>query len=303
MSVRSIYKSSILKGALALVLIGGGMAQEASAQLSPFGASWFQNQYLNNPAMSGLKEGTLLNGGYRQLASTISGSGSSQYLTGEHRFSNRVGVGLMAVNDEAGLIRNTTLRATYTYHLPLEGEKGLHFGISAGGAFQSLDQKAMSGEIDDPLVIGFQDRGFDFDADFGAAYTDGKLTVQGAFPNMVTYFRKGESDLVNRTTFFAAASYKLKVGVEEDEVGVEPKLGYRGIQGQEGIIDGGVNLSFKEELLNLYGMYHSSKNLTFGLGIRIKEVALLSAAYTTQPSGLSQEVKGNMEFGVRFQIK
>ena len=89
---------------LALVLGLLGLAPASYAQLNPLGQAYFQNQYLANPAMAGLGEGLRVNAGYRQQWTSMPGSPSTQFLTGDYGFKNRVGLGANIYHEKAGLL-------------------------------------------------------------------------------------------------------------------------------------------------------------------------------------------------------
>lgn len=294
-----LYKTAKanIKAAL-LLCISLACLQQGFTQLNPFGAGYYQNQYLLNPAMAGLKQELKLNGGYRRESASISDAISSQYLTGEYGLNSKMGVGLNLYNDLAGLLRTTRAMATYSYHIALN-EKGraLHLGVSGGVVNKQVDNGASNGETGDPLLS----RGstIDIDADLGIAYTDGRLTVQGAFPGMVTYFGKDEEDVVNRPMYFAAASYKFLFN--DDEIILEPKVAYRGIEGNDNILDAGAAVLFKDKL-QLFGMYHSTESITVGAGAFIKKQLTITAMYNTGATGVKGYTDGSFEIGIGLSI-
>lgn len=299
----TIYNKIIKKGAAFSLLAGSlFMAKQGAAQhLNPFGASYFQNQYLANPALAGSQAGFLGNVGYRKESSDIPNSPNNEYLTAEYGF-DKVGVGLNVFNDKAGVLRSTRVVGTYAYHIELTPKQHLSIGLSAGVWNQRIDESAVNGEIDDASLGSFNNRKMKFDADFGVAYSYGGLTVQGAFPNLVTYFRKEEDEIIDRSTFFAAASYKLRFGSDESTIRLEPKVAYRGVKGYDNIVDVGAHVSFMDDLFSFFTMYHTSKSATFGAGLTIKKQIGVMVAYTTNTSELKQYSSGDFELGVRFSL-
>ena len=275
----------------------------AIAQLNPLGSIYYQNQYLANPAMSGLSDGVKLNFGYRQQPITIQGAPTTQYLTGEYRFSDRAGTALYIYNDAAGLLRRTKLMATYSYHLPLNADnRKLHFGLTGGFMSEKLDMDKLNGDVDDPSVARFNDRGMYFDGDFGVAYSDDKLVIQATFPNMRASFNKDETNVVDRSTFFAAVSYSLVVN-EANKISLEPKVCVRGVKGHDHIIDVGANAIFLESKLNFFTMYHSSRNVTLGVGAKLMEIVTVTGMYTSQSSQTQSYANGNFEIGLKVSLR
>ena len=50
------------------------------------------------------------------------------------------------------------------------------------------------------------------------------------------------------------------------------------------------------------GMYHSTENATFGLGMDFKKKYLISGTYTTQTSALSTYTNGSFELNLRLNL-
>lgn len=298
--MKAIYKMSMKKIIPVLMLMGAIASNHQSfGQLNPFGASYFQNQFLINPAMAGIDKNLKINLGYRREWNAIPDGPTNQYLTGEYGMSNKMNIGLNVNNDKAGVLRSTSVMAAYSYYVPLnEKDRKLHLGLSAGVVNRSLDNKTLNGDVDDMSLANA--KGTHFDGGLGLAYSDSRLTVQGAFPNMVTYFGKNEKDVVTRTTFFAAASYKIPLN-KENTVKLEPKVAYRGVKGFDNIIDVGANVSFSD-YLNFFGMYHTSKNVTLGAGLTVKSKLTLMAIYTTSPPTLNDYTSGNFEIGIGLSL-
>lgn len=283
--------------ALSVMLVGMNITEEAAAQQDPFAASYFQNQYLANPAMVGGDNKVKAGVGYRKQWSGISNSPYSLYATGEYSSSDKLNFGINVYNDKAGMLNTSTAMFTYAYYLPVTKNGGrVHLGISAGAVNRRIDLKDFNGDPGDVLLT--DGNNIRFDGSIGAAYTDKQITVQAAFPNMVTWFDKENDSIVNRPTFFAAASYKLSFN--DGDITLEPKVAFRGMKGFDNIIDAGASVTLKQ--VNLFGIYHTSKNITAGAGLRIADKLVISAAYTSAGSAIKEYTDGNFEVGLSFAL-
>jgi type IX secretion system PorP/SprF family membrane protein len=282
-----------------VMLIGmSAITEQLTAQLDPFGAAYFQDQYLLNPAMSGLEKKLNVNLGYRKQWNSIPGGPVNQYVTADYGFNNKVGAGLNLYNDKAGVLFTTRAMGTYSYHVTINENRKVHLGLSAGIVNRRIDNSSLNGEPGDPLLAtGSKTR---FDADFGAAYTDKKLTVQAAFPNMVTFFGKTETDAVDKPIFFAAASYKFSLTGANDVL-LEPKLAFRAVKGYDNIIDAGANIFFGKNL-NVFGIYHTSKNSTFGAGLHLMNKLVITLVYTTATKDIKTYSGGHLEAGLAASL-
>jgi hypothetical protein len=141
-----------------------------------------------------------------------------------------------------------------------------------------------------------------FDADFGAAYTDGKLTVEAALPGMITHAAKSKTYVIDKTILFAAAGYLFTFNEGKNLIGVEPKVCYRNVEDYDDIIDAGANVSFMDNLFNVFSLYHSTKNATFGLGLNLKKTFNITAVYSTGSSSLRQYAGGSFEIGAGVSL-
>jgi type IX secretion system PorP/SprF family membrane protein len=279
-----------------------GAITQGMAQLRPFSAMYFQNRYLANPAMAASGKGIDVNVGYLRQWMTVPGAPQAQYITGTYRYTEKVGLGVGVFNETTGLIRQTKFAATYSYHLVLNAEKDqkLHFGLSAGFKNQRLDMNAIQGDIDDAVVLSYNDRPLYFDGDFGVAFTAKRLTVQASLPNARATFESTEGD-AGTPTFFASASYKFAVGTTKT-TGLEPMVSYRGVKELGGIVDVGLNATFLENTLNFFAIYHSSKSASLGAGVRITPMFRFTGVYLTGASALQSYGKDNFELGLQVLL-
>lgn len=281
-----------------ILLISVINAQILKAQLNPMSAQYFNNQYLGNPAMAGMG-GLNLNMGVRKQWSTIPGSPSTQSLSADYAMSNKAGLGLNLNNDKSGLFKHTRAVGTYAYHLPVsENNDRLSFGLSLGFMSERITNEDLSGDPDDMSVALYNQQSTYIDGDFGMAYSTKAFNIQFAFPNLKSVIKRDMiNGSVNQSTFFSAISYKFRTGLK-DGLEIEPKAVYRGINGLDNIFDIGANLSYGLNKLNFFGMYHSTKSTTFGLGMNYQSFGF-SGMYTTSTSALNNYTNGDFELTIK----
>lgn len=276
--------------------------QFAKAQLNPLSAQYFTNLYLANPAYAGLEKGLTVNATFRQLWNSIPGAPMIQNLTAEYSKS-KTALGLNISYDKAGLQRQTRVVGTYAYHLPLSNSSNqLHFGVSFGFSNQRLATSDVEGNTNDPLIPAYNQRETYVDGDFGIAYTDDNLKLEAALPNLNSVFKQREIKLADYSTFYTAASYEFTINDGPRGFGINPKVAFRGVRGFGNIVDAGAQFTMANKQVMLTALYHSSKNATFGLGMKYLGKYLFNATYTTQTAGLSSYTNGSFEIslGGRF---
>lgn len=136
------------------------------------------NQYVYNPAYTGLASSLEANGVFRKQWLGLDGSPMTQNLNIHmplHYLSS--GVGLNIENDYIGAERNTRILLSYSYHLKLGKSTKLSIGASGGLIQKSLDgTKLLSpgGDYDENNIIhndGFLPQtkvnGLTYEVDFG----------------------------------------------------------------------------------------------------------------------------------------
>jgi type IX secretion system PorP/SprF family membrane protein len=281
---------------LAVIVFG---TVQVKAQLTGFHSVYFDNEYLGNPAMAGMEKGLNVNLGYQAQWTTIPGGPKLQNVTADYNSGDRVGLGVMVNADQAGLISRTRAMATYAYHLPLSANDKLNFGLSLGVSDTYIDYSKINGDQSDPQAAAFNQRTVYIDGDFGAAYTNNKLTLQGTIPNLKSIFFPTENENleVDRLTFFTAASYKQSF----NGCMIEPKVVYRGVKGFDNILDGGANFLLTNYGFNVSGMYHSNQTITAGLGLDLHVMTLLFA-YTNNTGPLQAYANNTLEFGIKLKL-
>lgn len=295
------YKTAIKLSLWAYLII---ISQTSFAQLNPFGQMYFQNQYLANPAMAGLRNGLKINMAYRQQWTSLPEAPSSQSLTAQYGFNSNIGLGFNITNDQVGILRQTKAIGTIAYHLPLgNNEQKLSMGLSAGVSDAAIDYDNGEDPVDNS-VTGFNDRAMQFDGEAGLAFTSQGLTIQGSVANFKDVFQKFEvKNLANQPTFFSAISYKTKINLSGDvnPLGIEPKFCYRGIKGFKSILDVGANLTMLQEKLHFTAMYHSTGSTTLGMGATFRSLGLL-AMYSTKATDLREYNNQNFEVGLQYVL-
>ena len=277
-------------------------AASVHAQLNPLSSQYYTNRYIINPAFAGANNGLRINGAYRKLWDNVPGAPVTQNLTADYGFG-KVGVGLNMSNESAGLQRQTRIVGSYAYHLPLNANnQQLHFGLSVGFMNQRLENADIYGNPNDPMVGLYNDRKTYLDGDFGIAYTSDKLSIEGSLPNLKSFFKKDVIKLADVATFYTAISYKITLSEGMEGIELEPKVAYRGVKGFDNIFDLSAQAWIANKQVFLMGVYHSSENATFGIGVDFKRKYLISGMYTTQTSALSAYTNGSFELNLRLSV-
>ncbi len=276
---------------------------KSQAQINPLGAQYFQNQYLANPAMAGLTQGYEIGTAVKGQWTSIEGAPIVQAVTLTYGSESRkVGVGLSFYNETAGILKRTSVKGTYTYHLPLNSSADfLDFGLSAGYVGERIDFAKVKGEIDDASLFNFNARQLYFDADFGMTYRKGGLSFQGVLPNLRRLWRKEPiANISDRSRYLLMLSYRLPL--DQGSTSVEPKVVFRNVQNFKNIVDIGAAVDFVDGKLVFNGIYHTTGSVTLGMGTVFEKKLAIMFQYTTNTSDLQGYSNGEAELAVKYRF-
>jgi len=289
---------------LLLTVLLLGFALSSRAQLNPFQTMYFQNRYLYNAAMAGYNGGLDVNADYMQQWSEFPGTPKTTSITADFLATDKVGLGIDFNDDQAGLIRNTNVLATYAYHLPLSDKtEALHFGVSLGVNDTRVNYNAINGDLTDPEIDSYNQQKPYVDGDFGIAYTNENLYVGAAIPDLKSAFFKtgNQSYNADRLLFITSASYKIPLQSEDRSFELEPLVAFRKVAGYTDIYDFGFNFNLKYYGFYLQSIYHTSQSETVGFGLDRKTYAL-TFSYDFVTSQLSNYTNGTFEVGIKLRL-
>ncbi|KQN34725.1 hypothetical protein ASE92_11720 [Pedobacter sp. Leaf41] len=269
------------------------------------GSMYYQNQYLNNPAMAGIAQGWEANAAYKAQWTSVDGAPSMQAVTATYGSENsKIGAGLSFYNETSGVIQRTNIKGSFAYHLPLNNSGSyIDFGLSAGVMNEWIDFSKVRGDQSDMSLNNFNQRKLYFDGDFGIAFRTNRLTIQGSLPNMKRFFNRDlVRTVVDRSSYFGAISYKFLNPNGVLNV-LEPKLTYRGIDNYRDIVDLGLNTQFWGNKLLLSSIYHTTNSVTVGAGTTYQNQFSILLFYTSNTSDLQNYTNGEFEIGLKYHFK
>jgi type IX secretion system PorP/SprF family membrane protein len=111
---------------------------DATAQQDPHYTQYMYNMNVINPAYAGSKENLAFGLLYRKQWVDIEDSPTTATFSGHTPVGKNVGLGLSAINDEIGPVKETNLYGDFSYTLQLGGEHRLALGIKAGLTFHKV---------------------------------------------------------------------------------------------------------------------------------------------------------------------
>jgi type IX secretion system PorP/SprF family membrane protein len=111
----------------------------AYGQQDPLYAQYFNNPILLNPAYTGAQNNWQNIAGYRSQWSGFEGNPTTFSFSSHMPLSgNKIGLGLIFVQDKIGETKNTAVNFNYSYRIE-KNTRSIHFGLSTGIVRYSVD--------------------------------------------------------------------------------------------------------------------------------------------------------------------
>lgn len=116
--------------ALAFLLLF--ISKSAIAQQDPHYTQYMYNQAVLNPAYAGTKENLEITMLYRNQWTGLEGAPDTFTFSGHSPIGDKVGLGLSAIVDKIGPVKENNIYADFSYRLPLGGNHTLALGLKGG---------------------------------------------------------------------------------------------------------------------------------------------------------------------------
>ncbi len=117
--------------------------QDVNAQQDPQYTQYMYNMNVVNPAYAGSKESLSITALYRKQWSGLDGAPETFTFSAHSPIGEKVGLGLSAIKDELGPVKETNVYADFSYTLQLGTKMKLALGIKAGATFHDVGLTAL----------------------------------------------------------------------------------------------------------------------------------------------------------------
>lgn len=306
------------------------------AQQKPHYTQYILNQYVLNPALTGIENYTDVKIGHRRQWVGIEDAPVTTYLTvhtpinktdyrttatsyqvpgenprGQRYWENYTaaephhGVGLQLMNDKTGPLSYLSAYATYAYHLGLSPRTSISAGFGAGVTSVSLNTSKLNfATPGDPVA---NSRGIvtrikpDLNAGlylYSPDYFIG-LSAQQLIPSTVSFSDRGStmgSQLVPH--FFATAGYRFLVG---EDFNLIPSVLVKYANPTPPQVDLNAKLQYLDRAW-IGASYRSGDGFAGLLGLNISNTVNVGYSYDYTSSRLNQFSKGSHEIVIGFLI-
>ena len=307
----------------------------SNAQQRPQYTQYIFNNYLLNPALSGIENYMDVKLGHRAQWTGIENAPKTSFisahwnLNADYLWKNPLslpenddnpmsrsytqnytsspahhGMGIMAVSDKAGPISRFDAGVTYAYHLQMSGTNNLSVGVYAGLSKIALDINAIKLETEaDPALADVLESQFKPDVSLGVWYYGARFfagaSVQQLIP-MKLAFTKSSNYETGKTVphFFVTSGYRFFI---DDEISAIPSVMLKRVEGLPLSFDTNLKFDYKDKIW-LGASYRKSDSFSVMAGFNFKNFVNLTYAYDLTTSNLRSISGGTHEIVIGFQL-
>ena len=285
------------KLAIAILLI----SLTASAQQDPQYTQYMYNMNVVNPAYAGLKESLSVTTLFRQQWSGLEGAPTTFTLSGHAPVRDKVGLGMSAIKDELGPVKETNLMVDFSYTLQMSEGLKLALGLKAGATFHDVGLASL--DIQDPNDPFFAVDINNTYPNVGAGaflYSD-NYYFGLSMPNMLNSVHLDENGLrygseVNH--YFVTAGYVFQVN---DNLKLKPSTMIKSAFGAPTSIDLNLNALFMERF-EIGTSYRTEDSFSGLLGFQVAPFLRIGYAYDHVMSELSAVASASHEVVITFDL-
>ncbi|TKC04265.1 PorP/SprF family type IX secretion system membrane protein [Pedobacter frigoris] len=297
-------------------------------QENPRSTQYIFNNYLINPAITGIDNYTDVKLGYRNQWKGLEGAPVTQYISihapiGEdfvrssvNSFSGRGdnplsrsyvnsytsaephhGVGVYALTDKAGRIRQTNINATYAYHLGLSYDLNLSVGVSGGVSSTSIDVASVFVDnSSDPLLSADYNNKIRPDVGGGIWLYSPRFFLGASAKQLLGYRSKTANKQTNlsayqTTNFYITGGYKFFV--DEDIAFIPSGLLSYWLSAPP-TLDANLKIAYQDKFW-IGGSFRNNDSFSALAGFNVASLINLSYSYDVTTSALRSVNNGTHE--------
>lgn len=295
-----------------------------TAQQQPQYTQYIFNNYLLNPAISGIENYIDVKAGYRNQWTGFDGAPVTSYFSiqgplGKKDLTNSAtsfggqennpmsrsyvqdyaasephhGIGLYGVTDKAGPINRFTVNGTYAYHLGITSKINLALGIAAGISKLSINKADITlTDNSDPVLTSNNSSQLKPDLAVGLWLYGPRYFIGLAGQQLINpYSGFGSFEVKSEPVFIATTGYKFFAA---ENIGIIPSIMVRKASAQPISYDLNFKAAFQDKFW-LGGGYRHNDSFNALAGFYISDLFNLSYSYDFTVSELAKASRGSHE--------
>ena len=290
----SLTKSA--KKLIVLILVCGAFVVDTYGQEFSLFNQTITNSFIYNPALAGLRNGSI-SLSHRRMMSNIPGAPSSSMLSIHGPVGrDQLGIGVNIVHEEVNVFQEIHFMGALAYHLKLNEHIGASFGLS--GEYFNMDindTKVQVLDEDDFLIQNFGFNTFDFS--FGMNIYIRQVDIGFAMNRMMNWLEEDPGQL---TEFFNGYIRTLVLVSDKNDY-IEPIVMLRKTRNGNLQVDAGAYYHFRDVLV-LGGNYRFDANFGATVGIQPNDRLLLAYTHEMFSQSPQSNINPTSEITIRYDI-
>jgi len=253
------------------------------AQQDPLYSQYLNNPILLNPAYAGSNQQWQTTAGYRTQWSGFDGNPTTLNFSSHLSVvDNKVGLGLVVIQDKIAEVKNTEINLNYSYRLEVTENKYLYFGLTTGMMRYNSDPGLLNLQrVDDPTFT--YTNNFQFNTGVGVMMKTEQYMVGFSVPKLIpTTITEGDAtiQIYNQHYYlFGVFTHNFN-----ERLMLKPALLLKGTTGAPLSVDVNVNVVIDQN----YTLGLLTRNLnTFGLLAQLRMKQLKFGYVFEMPSNQS----------------
>lgn len=277
------------------------LCQDTQAQQDPQYTQYMYNMNVVNPAYAGIKESLSLTALYRKQWSGLDGAPETITFSGHSPVTDKIGLGLSAIKDELGPVKETNVFIDFSYTLQVASSLQLALGLKAGASFHDVGLSTL--ELQDPNDPFFTEDISNTYPNIGAGaflYSD-NFYVGLSVPNLLNSVHLDENDLkIGSETnhYFATAGYVFEVS---ETLKLKPSVMVKSAFGAPLSYDGNLNALFYDKF-ELGASYRLDDSFSGMVGFQATPQFRIGYAYDHVISDISAVASASHEIILSFDL-
>lgn len=293
-----------IKFLFSLLLLVCGLAEIGNAQQIPLFSQYQFNQYLYNPAVAGSESSVEARLVQRYQWRGITDAPRTFNVNAYGPLEGmKMGVGAMVYSDIVGPTRRTGFMGSYAYHLQLNDEMRIGFGLGLG-----IDQYIIDGtqvqldQADDPALQNYRGSAYEFNTKFGIYFYAENyyagFSLPQLVPDRINIFESSTNTAKLENHYILNGGYTFEIG---EDFKVEPALLFRWRSPAPLQADLSV-WGYYKDMVWLGVTYRTDDALSFSVGFLYNDMLMIGYSYDYTTSYLSSYTSGSHEImlGVKF---
>lgn len=307
----------IMKKPLLLILFLAALGMQASAQQRPQYSQYMLNNFLLNPAITGIEDYADVRVSHRRQWIGLDGAPVTSYVTAHtplnkgasgnkyHRALAHHGIGASFHTDKTGPLRRSGVSFSYAYHLPLTTSLNVSAGASAGLIRNSVNSAELEfTNPNDPLIGGgnINNNVFDLNLGLWLYARNFSVGVSGAqLLEDVGSFQTAEGTAATlglQRHYFVTGSYRFE---PTEQLDVIPSVMLKLANPSPASIDASVRVLYDERFW-VGASYRHQDALVGMVGVYVSPLLDISYSYDATTSNLNRVSAGTHEVVVGFKL-